>query len=83
MSSHAFPFAILGMVQVRQVPSYIVCGSIRCGSLIPWGWGWLHRSWSFAIPKLRLSLPPGIEPCPILTFPKLTLPAGGRARKPD
>jgi len=52
-----------GMVRVRQIPSYIICGYIRCGILIPWGWGWLHRSWSFAIPKLRLRLPPGIEPC--------------------
>jgi len=37
-------------------------------------WGWLHRSWSFAVPKpsagsggaLRLRLPPGIEPGPVL-----------------
>jgi len=36
---------------------------MQCGSLIPWGWGWLHRSWSFAIPNLRLRLPPGIEAC--------------------
>jgi len=28
------------------------------------GWGWLLCFWSFAIPKLRLRLPPGIEPCP-------------------
>ena len=28
-------------------------------------WGWLHRFASFAIPKLRLRLPPRIEPCRI------------------
>ncbi len=46
-----------GIVQISRIP-----GNIICGSLIPWGWGWLHRSWSFAIPKLRLRLPPRIEP---------------------
>jgi len=28
--------------------------------------GWLWRFWSFAIPKLRLRLPPRIEPSQIL-----------------
>jgi len=80
--------AILGLVQVRQVPSYIICGSVRRGILIPWGWGWLHRSWSFAIRKpsagsggaLRLRLPPGIEPCEKSTFFSLP-PLAGTARR--
>jgi len=54
------------MVQISQIPGNIICGFIGCGSLIPWGWGWLHRFASFAIPKLRLRLPPRIEPCQIL-----------------
>jgi hypothetical protein len=28
-----------GMVQVRQIPSCIICGSIRCGSLKSEGFG--------------------------------------------
>ena len=41
------------MVQISQIPGNIICGFIGCGSLIPWGWGWLDRFVSFAIPKLR------------------------------
>ena len=33
--------------------------------------GWLHRFRSFAIPKLRLRLPPRIEPCRIHAFAPL------------
>ncbi len=31
--------AFLGMVQLRQIPSYIVCGSVWCGSLKSEGFG--------------------------------------------
>jgi len=79
----------LGMVQISQIP-----GNIDLWLHSAWQpqirriWGWLHRFWSFAIPKdirlssveaLRLRLPPRIEPCPELQLKKTT----GRGRTTD
>ncbi len=66
----------MGMVQINQIP-----GNIDLWLHSAWQpqirriWGWLHRFWSFAIPKdirlssveaLRLRLLPRIEPCQIM-----------------
>jgi len=57
----------MGMVQINQIP-----GNIDLWLHSAWQpqirriWGWLHRFWSFAIPKLRLRLPPRIEPCQVM-----------------
>ena len=54
----------MGMVQIGQVSGNIV---LRLHSgwqpQIRRIWGWLRCFRNFAIPKLRLRLPPGIEPC--------------------
>ncbi len=58
-----------GMVQIAQI-----LGNIDFWLHSGWQpqirriWGWLRRFWSFAIPKLRLRLPPRIEPCHFFVF---------------
>ena len=39
ISNFKLQIANLAMVQVRQIPSYIICGSIRCGRLKSEGFG--------------------------------------------
>jgi len=72
---------IFGMVQISQIPGNIDLSlhsawQPQSGTAIlavffqglealATIWGWLHRFWSFAIPKLRLRLPPRIKPCQI------------------
>ncbi len=51
--------------------------------LIPWGWGWLLRCWSLAIPKPRLRLPPGMAHVPLVPLGTASAgtPSGGIVQK--